>query len=346
LLPPDVNRSGRNFQVETLPDGALAVRYALAAIKNVGGPAMVTLVAERAENGRYASLADFATRIDSRSVNKRSLENLVRSGAMDELEKNRARLFDGADVVLRHATAAAEERASDQVNLFGGDDSATEVQINLPARHDWSAMDRLQHEFDAIGFYLSAHPLDAYGPALERVGVVESTGVAATLAAKGGTGRINLAGIIGASRVRTNQRGNKYAFVQMSDRSGVFEITVFSEVLAEARALLDSAEPLLVRVDAKTEEGSVRLITTRIQALDGAMQQAAKGLKVYLKDVGTVSQLKTVLSQHGRGRGQVKLVVQTPAQEIDIPLPESYQIDARIRSAVKSLPGIVDVRDI
>jgi DNA polymerase-3 subunit alpha len=346
LLPPDVNRSGRDFQVESLADGSLAIRYALAAIKNVGGPAMVALVKERDENGPYTSLGDFATRIDSRSVNKRSLENLVRSGATDCLEKNRARLFDGADVVLRHATAAAEERASDQVSLFGGDDSQREVRINLPARHDWSAMDRLQNEFDAIGFYLSSHPLDAYGPALERVGVVESTAVAATLAAKGGTGRINLAGIVGSSRVRTNQRGNRYAFVQMSDRSGVFEITVFSEVLAEARELLDSGQPLLVRADAKTEEGSVRLIASRIQALDGAMQQAAKGLKVYLKDTGTVTQLKSVLAQHGRGRGQVKIVVQTPVQEIDIPLPDSYQIDARIRSAVKSLPGIVDVRDI
>jgi DNA polymerase-3 subunit alpha len=346
LLPPDVNRSGRDFQVESLADGSLAIRYALAAIKNVGGPAMVALVKERDENGPYTSLGDFATRIDSRSVNKRSLENLVRSGATDCLEKNRARLFDGADVVLRHATAAAEERASDQVSLFGGDDSQREVRINLPARHDWSAMDRLQNEFDAIGFYLSSHPLDAYGPALERVGVVESTAVAATLAAKGGTGRINLAGIVGSSRVRTNQRGNRYAFVQMSDRSGVFEITVFSEVLAQARELLDSGQPLLVRADAKTEEGSVRLIASRIQALDGAMQQAAKGLKVYLKDTGTVTQLKSVLAQHGRGRGQVKIVVQTPVQEIDIPLPDSYQIDARIRSAVKSLPGIVDVRDI
>ena len=346
LLAPDVNKSGRDFLVEKLPDGTLAIRYALAAIKNVGGPAMVALVGERTDSGPYKTLGDFATRIDSRSVNKRSLENLVRSGAMDGLENNRARLFDGADVVLRHATAAAEERASDQVNLFGGDDGPRDVQINLPARHDWSALDRLQHEFDAIGFYLSSHPLDAYGPALERVGVVESSGVAATLAAKGGTGRINLAGIVGASRVRTNQRGNKYAFVQMSDRAGVFEITVFSEVLAEARALLDSPQPLLVRVDANNEEGSVRLIASRIQALDGAMQLAAKGLKVYLKDAGTVTQLKSVLAQQGRGRGQVKVVVQTPAREIDIPLPDSYQIDARIRSAVKSLPGIVDVRDI
>ncbi|MDE0811353.1 MAG: DNA polymerase III subunit alpha, partial [Alphaproteobacteria bacterium] len=321
LLSPDVNKSGRDFLVETLPNGSLAIRYALAAIKNVGGPGMVALVRERSENGPYRNLGDFATRIDARSVNKRSLENLVRSGATDGLEKNRAQLFDGADIVLRHASAAAEERASDQVNLFGGDDGPRDVHINLPMRRDWSAVDRLQNEFDAIGSYLSSHPLDAYGPALERVGVVESSGVAATITAKGGSGRINLAGIVGASRLRTNQRGNKYAFVQMSDRSGVFEITIFSEVLAEARDLLETSQPLLVRVDAKDEEGSVRMIASRIQALDGAMQLAAKGLKVYLKDAGTVTQLKTVLAQHGRGRGQVKIVVQTPAQEIDIPLP-------------------------
>ena len=346
LLPPDINKSGRDFLVEALPDGTLAIRYALAAIKNVGAAAMVALESERDENGPYTSLGDFATRIDGRSVNKRSLENLVRAGAMDGLHDNRAQLMDGADMVLRHATAAAEERSSDQTNLFGGAGEVQEVKVALPARHDWSALDRLQHEFEAIGFYLSSHPLDAYGPALERVGVVESSGIAATVAAKSGSGRLNVAGIVGASRVRTNQRGNKYAFVQMSDRSGVFEVTIFSEVLAEARELLNSTQPLLVRVDAKLEEGSVRLIASRIQLLDEAMQSAAKGLKVYLKDIETVEKLQTILSTHARGRGAVKVVVQSAEREVDLALPDAYQIDARIRSAVKSLPGIVDVRDI
>ncbi|MDA1309723.1 MAG: DNA polymerase III subunit alpha [Proteobacteria bacterium] len=346
LLPPDINKSGRDFLVEALPDGTLAIRYALAAIKNVGAAAMVALESERDENGPYTSLGDFATRIDGRSVNKRSLENLVRAGAMDGLHDNRAQLMDGADMVLRHATAAAEERSSDQTNLFGGAGEVQEVKVALPARHDWSALDRLQHEFEAIGFYLSSHPLDAYGPALERVGVVESSGIAATVAAKSGSGRLNVAGIVGASRVRTNQRGNKYAFVQMSDRSGVFEVTIFSEVLAEARELLNSTQPLLVRVDAKLEEGSVRLIASRIQLLDEAMQSAAKGLKVYLKDIETVEKLQTILSTHARGRGAVKVVVQSAEREVDLALPDAYRIDARIRSAVKSLPGIVDVRDI
>jgi DNA polymerase-3 subunit alpha len=346
FLPPDINKSGRDFLVESLPDGALAIRYALAAIKNVGGAAMVALVSERTENGPYTSLGDFATRIDSRSVNKRSLENLVRAGALDGLHDNRAQLMDGVDMVLRHATAAAEERSSDQTNLFGGAGEEQEVKVALPARHDWSALDRLQHEFEAIGFYLSSHPLDAYGPALERVGVVESSGIAATVEAKSGTGRINVAGIVGASRVRTNQRGNKYAFVQMSDRAGVFEVTIFSEVLAEAREFLNSTQPLLVRVDAKLEEGSVRLIASRIQLLDEAMQSAAKGLKIYLKDVETVVKLQSVLSNHARGRGAVKVVVQSAEREVDLALPDAYKIDARIRSAVKSLPGIVDVRDI
>jgi DNA polymerase-3 subunit alpha len=346
FLPPDINKSGRDFLVESLPDGTLAIRYALAAIKNVGGAAMVALECERAENGPYTSLGDFATRIDGRSVNKRSLENLVRAGALDGLHNNRAQLMDGADMVLRHATAAAEERSSDQINLFGAAGEKQEVKVALPARHDWSALDRLQHEFEAIGFYLSSHPLDAYGSALERVGVVESSGIAATVAAKSGAGRINVAGIVGASRVRTNQRGNKYAFVQMSDRAGVFEVTIFSEVLAEARELLNGTQPLLVRVDAKLEEGSVRLIANRIQLLDEAMQSAAKGLKVYLKDVETVEKLQTILSTHARGRGAVKVVVQCAEREVDLALPDAYQIDARIRSAVKSLPGIIDVRDL
>jgi DNA polymerase-3 subunit alpha len=262
------------------------------------------------------------------------------------LQSDRAQLFNAVDLIIRHSNAAFEERNSDQENLFGAAETSDQSSIRLPVVPVWSALEKLSNEFEAVGFYLSAHPLDSYGSALERVGVVNSAIIAPTITLKNGSSRINLAGIVSSCRLRTNQRGNKYAFVQLSDQTGVFEVTIFSEVLAESTDFLQAGTAVLIRCDAKNEDGNIRLLASRVQCLDVAMAQAAKGLKIYLKDSEIVATLAKVLSEHGPGKGHVKVTVQTAAQEIELVLPNSYLINASMRSAVKSLPGVIDVRDI
>ncbi|TDI61977.1 MAG: DNA polymerase III subunit alpha, partial [Alphaproteobacteria bacterium] len=141
LLPPDIQASNVDFSVETKDDGELAVRYALAAVKNVGAQAMQGLVDERTKNGPYANLMDFTKRLDPRHVNKRQLENLVRAGAFDGLNNNRQQTFNSVELLLQHANAATRERESDQNNLFG-DDSGTPHNDVLPMveSRDWSKM--------------------------------------------------------------------------------------------------------------------------------------------------------------------------------------------------------------
>ena len=119
LLQPDINRSGVDFEVETDQSGASAIRYALAAIKNVGAGAMAMVIAERDENGPFTDLFDFARRLDTGQINKRQIENLAKAGAFDGLDPNRAQVVSAADLLLRHATVALQERQSSQVNLFG-----------------------------------------------------------------------------------------------------------------------------------------------------------------------------------------------------------------------------------
>ena len=118
-MPPDVNRSGDAFTVEATPQGA-AIRYALAAVKGVGAQAMQLLVEQREAHGRFADLFDFARRLDPRGFNRRQFESLVKAGAFDGLNRNRAQTFAAIELLLRHAAAAASERTSQQVNLFGG----------------------------------------------------------------------------------------------------------------------------------------------------------------------------------------------------------------------------------
>ncbi|MBU2091670.1 MAG: DNA polymerase III subunit alpha, partial [Alphaproteobacteria bacterium] len=347
LLPPDINKSEVVFSVErATPEDKGAIRYALAAVKNVGAQAMGLVIEERTAKGPFKDLGDFAMRADPRSLNKRQLENLVASGAFDGLEKNRAKLYESLEILLRHASAAAQDRVSDQVSLFAGVAAASTPTIPLRDRPDWPIMEKLQYEFDALGFYLSAHPLDAYGKSLERIDVVESANILPLLTASGGSKRIKLAGILVAKQERTSKSGNRFAFVSLTDRSGVFEITLFSEILAQTRELIDSGQPLLVSADARAEGESFRLLANNIEPLDKAVANAVTGLKIFLNDDAPLPHLKTLFDQQGQGRGKVRLILDIDDQEVELALPGGYQINAGMRSAIKSIPGIVDVRDI
>jgi DNA polymerase-3 subunit alpha len=346
LLPPDINRSEVAFSVEADPKtGKPAIRYALAAVKGVGQQAMRELVAERAAHGPYKDLFDFARRLDTKSFNRRQFENLVKAGAFECLNPNRAQSFAAADLLLRQASRAAEERVTKQENLFAGVDPGFAARPSLPVVADWPPVERLQHEFDAIGFYLSSHPLDPYAKSLERAGVLRWVDLPVALAANGST-RFRLAGIVIGKKERTSARGNRFAFVQLSDNSGAFEVTVFSEVLAQTRGVLEGGQPLVVTVDVRREEENLRLTVQKIEPLDTIVAQAAAGLRIFVAEAEALPRLKSVISREAGGRGRVTIVLDLPSREIEMALPGGFRIDPKIRAAVKSLPGIVDVHDI
>ena len=168
LLPPDVNRSMAEFAVETTPEGKKGVRYALAAIKGVGRDAMSRLAEERKSNGPFKDLFDVAERLDQRVINKRLLESLVKAGAFDSLNKNRAQTFGAVEALIAPFAGDARARGSNQNSLFG--DDTAQRRPPLPKVPDWAPMERLQNEFAAIGFYLSSHPLAAYERSLRAAG--------------------------------------------------------------------------------------------------------------------------------------------------------------------------------
>jgi DNA polymerase-3 subunit alpha len=343
LLPPDINNSGVAFSVETDPKtGKPAIRYALAAVKGVGGQAMAELVREREQNGRFRDLFDLARRLDAKSFNRGQFESLAKAGAFDILNPNRAQSFAAADLLLRQASRTAAERQDGQGSLFG---IGLSDRPSLPLIDDWPAVDRLQHEFAAIGFYLSSHPLNAYGKSLERAGILRSADLPAALAANTTT-RFRLAGIVIGRKERTSARGNRFAFVQMSDPSGVFEVTLFAEMLREARALFDAGQPLAVTVDVRSEEDSLRLTAQKIEPLDDIVAHTAAGLRVFLGEARALATLKNLISCEAGGRGRVSVVLDLPEREVEIAIPGGFRVDPKVRAAVKSLPGIVDVYDI
>ena len=350
LLPPDINRSEVTFAVEIDPkNGKPAIRYALAAIKGVGAQAMRDLVGERSRNGRFKDLFDFAARLDARSFNRRQYESLVKAGAFEALNPNRAQSLAAAELLLRQASRAAEERDTKQENLFAGiadlADGGFAARPSLPVMEDWPQVERLQNEFDAIGFYLSSHPLDPYGRSLERAGILRWVDLPAALAANATT-RFRLAGIVIGRKERTSARGNRFAFVQLSDTTGVFEVTLFSEILGQARALLDGGQPLIVTVDVRREEESLRLTAQKIEPLDNVVADAAAGLRVFVGEAEALPRLKSLFAREAGGRGRVTVVLDLPKSEVEVALPGGFRVDPRVRAAVKSLPGVVDVHDI
>ncbi len=346
LLPPDINQSGVAFTVRPPAEGEDrgAIRYALAAVKNVGAQAMTAVVAEREAAGPYGDAFDFAERVGNRAANKRQLENLVRAGAFDSLDPNRRSVFDGIETLMRVASAAASDRESNQASLFGDAPGALPVARNtLPDTPDWPAMERLNHEFDAVGFYLSAHPLDSYGAVLGRLGVVSFASLTPSAA---GT-RPKLAGVVIDKRERISAKGNRFAFVQISSTDGIFEVVVFAEMLSAARELLESGRPLLISADVRADGDGVRLSAQTIEDMEEAAAHAGAGLRVTLDRTEALEPLRQAIRSGRKGNGRVSLVLDLDAhQSVEIALPGGYVISPDMRAAIVAMPGVREMREI
>ncbi len=343
ILPPDINRSGADFSVERLEDGRLAIRYPLAAVKKVGFSAMESVTAARGDTP-FADLADFAGRVDPRQLNRMQIENLARSGAFDQLDSNRARVFAGAETILRRAQADQEEKESGQIGLFGGATSKPEP-LRLPDVPDWPPLERLAFEAEAIGFHLTAHPLDVYAQALRRIGVTQSIHVEGRALA--GESRVKLAGTVVATKERITRTGSRMAWVRISDAAGSVEVTCFSEILGRSRDVLASGSNILVTAELKTEGEAVRITALDITSLDKAAAAAGASIRVWLRETSAVPHIHDVLARESGGRGRVTLVPRIGAeQDVEIALPGGYNVTPRLAQALKSLPGVDQVEEV
>ena len=348
LLSPDISKSAVDFSVETLPDGELAIRYALAAVKNVGAQAMQVLVDERSEKGAFASLEDFAKRVDPRQVNKRQLENLVRAGAFDGLNDNRRQSFEGIETILQHANAATRERESNQDSLFGDAMGGTGVDesIPLPQVRDWPKMEKLQQEQGAVGFFLTAHPLDASQKALAQQNVL-NWAEAEKRIRQGATG-FQIAGMISRVQERKSQRGRPYAFVDLSDSTGSFEVTMFTQALEASRELLVANTSVVLTVEARLEDDQPRMMVQSVRSLDSVVAKASAGLRLIIDNPTPLNEIQDVLTGSNRGNGMVHLVVDLEDQSrtVEVTLQQRYAITPQVRDLLDTVTGVRDIQEI
>ncbi|MEO0912152.1 MAG: DNA polymerase III subunit alpha, partial [Pseudomonadota bacterium] len=343
MIPPCVNRSEATFSVK---EGKIL--YALGALKNVGVEAMRMIVAAR-EAGPFRDLFDFARRVDLKRVGKRPLEMLARSGAFDALDGNRRKVFESLDILVGFSTACHEEKASSQISMFG-DGGEDLPSPRLPMPEDWLPTERLGEEHQAVGFYLSGHPLDDYMGALKRQRVLMLEDVAAR--AGSGPVAVRMAGSVASKQERKSARGNRFAFVQLSDPTGLYEVTVFSDTLEEARDLLEPGQNVVLAVEATLESDQLKLLARSVQPVDGAVAGAdPAGLKIYVNDPNAVGSVATRLAEAakggGRARGPVNLILIHPdlPGDVEIALPEKYPVTPQIMGAIKHVAGVAHVEE-
>lgn len=342
VLPPHINHSQADFSVK---DGAII--YALSAVKNVGEAAMALIVEARETGGPFADLIDFAERVDLKAVGKRAVENLIRSGALDGLGAVRAQAFGGADLLVRVSAQALEERSSDQGGLFAMDAAPALAKPKLPVVDDWTPLAGLDHERLALGFYFSGHPLDDYEKELTRLNVVTFT--EALEKAKSGRAGVQMAGVIRTVRMRRSKTGKPFAWIELSDATGEFEVTAFSETLDNSRDLMEPGTLVLVSATVEDRDGDVRFTCEGMRSLDKAAASAASQLRVSIISedalAGIRRRLDGVKPASARESGQVVVALSLPetGREVEIKLPGVAACTPAMRGALKGVAGVADV---
>ncbi len=338
-LPPDINASRADFAV----DGD-AVRYALGALKGVGEKAMEALVDEREANGPFASLEDFAARIDPRLLNRRQLESLAGAGAFDSIAPDRAAVFAAAETILAHAVSAADERSSGQAALFGGDAGAGVAPIRLPRDASWTLAQRMAAEQAAFGFYFSAHPVDSQKHLLAAHKVRTFAELAALPApAEGGRSAATIAGLVEEARWRTSARGRRYLLATLSDSSGQYVATAFDdEPCAELEAAVKSGGCGLMTVELDRRPGDEvpRVTVKRFQPLDALAKRTRLLMNVRLAASEMVGQLARELTGAHGGTGTIRLIVPfSGGGEAVVLLGRDYLLDAELAARIERITG-------
>jgi DNA polymerase-3 subunit alpha len=334
-LPPSVNRSEAAFSVE---DGK--VRYALGALKNVGEKAMEALVAERAANGPFKSLDDFAERVDPKLLNRRQLESLAAAGAFDELEPNRAAVHASAETLLAHAASAHEQRTSGQHGLFGGPADAV-APIRLAKDAHWRLAERMGAEREAFGFYFSAHPVDSQRHLLAAHKVKSFAELSSLPApADGGRSQTMMAGMVEGIRWRTSAKGRRYMMATISDPSGQYEATVFDDepgAELEAAAKSGGCGLMTVELDRRPGDETPRVTIKRFQPLEGLAKKTRLKLTLSIPDAGLVPAVAREL--HAGGTGTVRATVPIAGGEATLLLGRDFLLDADLAARLARLLG-------
>ncbi|MGP9805880.1 DNA polymerase III subunit alpha [Paracoccus sp. NSM] len=341
IVPPCVNRSAPTFTV-----GQGRIHYALGALKGVGIEAM-RLVHDARGDRPFKDIHDFARRVDMKRVGKRPLEMLARAGAFDALDENRARVMKSLDALVAWSAAVQEQAASSQTSLFGAGEDLPPPRA--PLAQVWLPTEKLGEEHKAIGFYLSGHPLDDYQTALKR----KKVQTLAEISREAETGPMVafIAGTVAARMERKSAKGTAYAFVSLSDPTGLYEVTCFSDLLSAARDKLEPGQNVVLQVKVEPSGDQVKMLANSVSLLEDFVADAGAGcLALEIQGADTIPRLAEVLHRvtteitaPSRARGPIRLRLRHEDEIIEIEVANDAPLTTPARQALRAVPGVLDV---
>jgi DNA polymerase III subunit alpha len=339
VLPPDVNSSDLDFT----PVGD-SIRFGLAAIKNVGENTVKGILAAREIVGRFTNFFEFCEAVDTRLLNKRVLESLVRSGALDGLGAHRAQMMAAVDRAIERAQKLQRAKESGQHGLFGAPAAAVPAAAEVLSEVDpWPEHELLAAEYAALGFFISGHPLDKYAGRLQDWKAIEL----ATLEGRHNSEEIVVAGIIVQARPMRSRRGARWSILTLQDQTGVCDALVFPEAFQKLEPILKAATPLLVKGRIAVEDVGTRVIVSDARPLEQMREPGAKGAPSVLRvrvnrsamDAGVIDRLHELFVRHpGRCRISFELV-EEDGTEATIDAGSAVEADRDLVERVRQICG-------
>jgi len=326
ILPPDINASCRNFTVHEKD-----IRFGLGAVKGVGGGAVEAIVEAREKEGPFQSLHDFCERVDLRRVNKRVVEALIKCGAFDSLQHFRAQYLAALEEAMESGQKVQREKESGQESLFGTDQIVTQnghAYGQLPDLEEWPENVLLANEKEAIGFYITGHPLARHSDAIKRFSTCDTAG----LSERADKEEVSVCGIVTGIKLLNTRKGDRMAFVTLEDLSGFVEMVVFPETYTASAELLNSEEPLLVKGSVDVGEDACKILVNEVLSLKDVQERMTTLVHFRLTTPGLEErQLRALKEIMARYRGEcealIHLVVPNRSETV-ISLPEDLRLQA------------------
>jgi DNA polymerase-3 subunit alpha len=333
VLAPDINESRADFT----PVGN-KIRFGLAAVKNVGEKAVEVILESRAQDGPFESLFDFCRRVDMTAVNRRVIESLIKCGAFDSTQVSRARMLGALDDAMKAGQAHQRDQSSNQIDIFGmlgtpakGGKRPGDVYASVS---EWSAQEALAFEKEALGFYITGHPLDKFDRVLKKI----ASGTIAALKEKAQSGEVKIGGVVSALRLRNTKKGDRYGSFNLEDKTGFIEVIAWPDTYKKCFALLGADDPIYVKGRLEVGEDRIQVIANEVDALaqaaknqkNGAVNGNGEKVHVYVRQ-GEVSAEEltllrdTLLDFPGRSTVYLHMLQSTNGETV-IELPDQMRI--------------------
>ncbi len=342
ILQPCINKSSYEFIIEEISSGKFGIRYSLSSIKNVGTDAIKKIVKIRDKDGKFKNIDDFLNRIPYGFVTKKSLESLIKSGAFDEIETNRNKIFKSIDLMLNYMHSIDKEKNANQSNLFN-DNEANNLLIKLQDATEWSFQENINNEFSSLGLYLSAHPLDSYSNILSKINVMKSIDLL-NEPKKYIRENIKLCGLIFKIHKRQSPRG-RWVSIQLNDLSGSLDIYIYSDVLFKYEDYLIEKNLILIDAEIKNENNQpFRIVAKRIYLLNDYISNNKYNITLFINSNKYIEKLVPLLGFLEVGHSDVLINISNKECNVEIKIKANIKLSSKFINDLSKISGIDHIR--